>query len=227
MLKLCAGIFLLSLFSIITTKECVVYLSTHNFTELVDRSFHSWLVMFIDEDCGYCKDIVPLFVKTAEDLCNEPDLHFGVVKLKGNSDLHYRFEIKTTLAFKLIKNGKVYTYDESYPVQNLTDFSQRGSALVTGEITPFYKSSLSKIYYDATAVFEGLLPIFDNTYLANHPSSEKVSLLILLLLAPMILAAILLYYCSSKVTTEDEQINVKVNSRILSTAGNTFLRNQR
>jgi thiol-disulfide isomerase/thioredoxin len=195
--------------STITAKECFVTLSTQNFTQLVDHSPDTWLLIFTDEKCGYCKDLLPLWKEAAEKLCNEPNLNLGVVDLRSNSDLRYRFEINNALAFKLIKNGYVYSFDSSYPVQNLIDFSQRGSAVLTGEVIPSYKSSVRKAWYIVKSSIEELLPICDNDYLKDFPGWVKVLLLILLLFSPVMLAAILVWYLSSPTITgeEEEEIN--------------------
>eukprot|EP00826_Nyctotherus_ovalis_P050151 TRINITY_DN6115_c0_g1_i10.p2 TRINITY_DN6115_c0_g1~~TRINITY_DN6115_c0_g1_i10.p2 ORF type:complete len:233 (-),score=53.42 TRINITY_DN6115_c0_g1_i10:1604-2302(-) len=204
MSKESAGIILLFFLFAAAAEDCTVTLSTHNFSELVDHSPHTWLVMFIDEKCGYCRDIRPLWSETVEKLCGDSNLRFGVVELKANSDLRYRFEVDSTLAFKLIKNGRVYTLDSSYSVQNLTDFTQRGSAVLTGELLPSYKSSLKKLWLVFTGTFTGLLTVFDSS---GFSYLTKVVLLTLLLVSPLVLAALLLWCVVPKASAEEEQVN--------------------
>lgn len=208
-----AGSFLLFISTVIT-KECFFTLSTQNFTEVVDRSPKSWLIMFIDDNCGYCKDIIPIWRNVSEKLCNEENLSFGVVELGSNSDLRYRFEINYLLAFKLLRNGNIYTFDTTYPVQNLIDFSKRASAVSAGEKIPSYKSSIGKVWYIVKSIIKDLLLICECQYTKNLPDWVKVVLIIFLLFSPVVLAAILLWYLGSKTITgeEEEEINHKTLS---------------
>lgn len=188
----------------VTAEDCTVTLSTHNFSELVDHSPHTWLVMFMDEQCGYCREILPLWSETVEKLCGDSSLRFGVVELKANSDLRHRFAVHSTLAFKLIKNGRMYTLDSSYSVQNLTDFTQRGSAVLTGELLPSYKSAPQKLWAAFATTFNDLLTVFEST---GFSYSSKIVLLVLLLVSPLLLAALLLWCVAPKSFEEEEQIN--------------------
>ena len=120
---------LLLLFSFSMADDCLVTLTSSNFSKLVINSPHSWLIMFVDEHCSYCKEILPLWNEAAEVLCMDSTYIIGTVHLESNKDLQYQFNIDTSLVFKLIKDNRVYTFDLSYPVQDLIHFAKYSNTL--------------------------------------------------------------------------------------------------
>ena len=169
--------------------------------------------MFVDEHCSYCKEILPLWNEVAEVLCKDSTYKIGTVYLESNKDLQYQFNIDTSLVFKLIKNNRVYTFDISYPVQDLMHFAKHSHTLLDGESVPSPKGSFSKLYFVIGRTIDAMMVIFDDIGIQMYPKFIKIILLILIIFSPFLLAMLL--FTKLRLNDNEGKENERIEPEVL------------
>eukprot|EP00826_Nyctotherus_ovalis_P017981 TRINITY_DN1532_c0_g2_i23.p1 TRINITY_DN1532_c0_g2~~TRINITY_DN1532_c0_g2_i23.p1 ORF type:complete len:252 (-),score=57.29 TRINITY_DN1532_c0_g2_i23:132-887(-) len=189
-------------------SDCMVYLGSSNFTQLVDHSPKMWLLLFVDPDCVHCKHVDSAWQHASRELCHDPEFAMGVIDLKANKELEYRFEIKGPLSILLIKDKVVYSLEE-FPDKDISRFAYNADIVLKGRPVPSSKNFFSKLWYVTCLAAEKGLILFKY---CNLFTPIKLLLLLLLLLLPLLLGAVFLYLARTVETEGKYDENVRPES---------------
>ena len=94
------------------------------------RDGEGWFVLFYMPWCGFCKEVLPVWDRLAEELKGECSV--GKVNLEDEKGIQYRFrhKVKGYPAMYFIRNNTVAAYTGTRDINHLKEFARGGYRLV-------------------------------------------------------------------------------------------------